>query len=181
MKKRTVVRSHIILLIEGRLLLLFCIGVSLWALWIAVSDIRTFSFSEILPCLIFILLFAPAVIFVIHWFWQLCFYKLIVTDEYIQWRCLFCKSITLPIADVKYVKVTSFNEGNMLKDINMYHAQEYVLLSTTPLPRKRIDKIRSGGNLIRVMYTTKLARVLGEALGIHGGVFRFLENRRRKR
>lgn len=111
------------------------------------------------------------VCFAEHYLWQLCFGKIIITDKYIRWRCLFCKSITLPVEEVKYTRVCTFSEGNMLYSKNSYNAGFlYVLLSSSPLPGKRIDKIRCKGKLIRFMLTDKLCEALVQTLP-NGAVF----------
>ena len=179
-RKRQVFRSHIILLIEGRILCLLMIGIWPYVIFNIIQgqilwDIK--GFASIL-CLIFIGASMILTIFVCEYLWQLCFGKLIITEEYIIWKCLFCKNIVLKIDDVKYCKPCTFLEENYLRMAGIYQTSyEYVLISTDPLPNKRIDKIRSKGTLIRFVLSDKLSDTLGEILP-NGGTFRAIKRKR---
>ena len=183
MKKRQVFRPNIVLLVEGRLLLLILLGFPIYlacetcysSIYLKLVNNIPIDKTNILGFFILEIMLFSAAAFLCHWLWQLCFGKLIITDEYIQWRCLFCKKITLPVEEIFYVKAISFTDGNYLKDYKIYNSNfEYALLSSEPLPNKRIDKIRCKDNLIRFMLTPDLCEALGEALPERGGVFRTL-------
>lgn len=188
MKKQKVFRSHIITVVEGRFLLLFSlypIGVMLRAIvkLVIIDQIKTgiLRIGETLLFLIGFLGCCFCFYFLCKMFWQISWGILIITEEEIIWKCLFCKSIKLKINEIKFTKICEFSEGNALKDIKVYSCSyEYLLLSTEPLPNKRIDKIRSKGNLIRFMISDKLCDVLGEVLP-NGGTFRAISRKRGKR
>lgn len=151
---------------------------------VIIDQIKTgiFRIGETLMFLLGFLVFCFAYYFLCKIFWQISWCKLIIKeDNKIIWKCLFNKSIILRIEDVKFAKPCSFLEGNYLKDMDIYQTNfEYVLLSSDPLPNKRIDKIQSKGTLIKFMLNDELCDTLGKILP-NGGTFRAISRKRGKR
>ena len=188
LKKRKVFRSHIIATVCGRVLLIFSLYPVCSMLYaiiklVIIDQIKTgiFRIGETLMFLLGFLGFCFAYYFLCKIFWQVSWGKLIITDDKIIWRCLFNKSIVLAIEDVKYAKPCSFTDGNYLKNTDIYQTGfEYVLLSSEPLPNKRIDRIQSKGKLIKFLLNDELCDDLGKILP-NGGNFRAISRKRGKR
>lgn len=101
----------------------------------------------------------------LSYYWQPYWGKLILTEDAITWRCLFCKPITIPYNEMCYVEVRAFTTGNALYRPGCNEGDFlHLLLSSHPLPQKRIDKIRSGKDLIKFHYTPEVAATLCEAI-----------------
>ena len=160
MKK--VFRTHLLLVIEGRLLTslfaAFGPSMTLLSIWLAIEVDMGVSILIFIISICFCLLSA----FVLPHFWEQCWGKLIITDTYVMWRCLFCKPIKISYDELRYVKLTSFQEGNVYRNRDYYKTGYlYLLLSSEPLPKLRIDKIRSKNKLIKFpLYDKKLGNVL---------------------
>ena len=189
LKKQKVFRSHIIAVVGGRVLLIFSLYPFCSMLYaiiklVIIDQIKTgiFRIGETLLFLFGFLGFCFAYSFLCKMFWQISWCKLIITeDNKIIWKCLFNKSIVLAVNDVKYSKPCSFMDGNYLKDVGIYqNSFEYVLLSSNPIPNKRIDKIQSKGMLIKFMLNDELCDTLGKILP-NGGTFRAISRKRGKR
>lgn len=93
--------------------------------------------------------------------------NLVITKKHIIYFGLFLPFVRLKIEDVKFVDVRVFKDGNKMYDsIPAFDAFTHVLLSTRPLPQKRIDKIRSSWRkkLIRFELNSRLSKSLSESL-----------------
>jgi hypothetical protein len=90
-------------------------------------------------------------IWVAEYFWQLCWGKLIITNDCIIWKCLFCKKQVIFPKETKHLKKVYFDEGNAVANSKAYkNSFCYILISKNKnLPNLRIDKIRSGKGLIK--------------------------------
>ncbi len=140
MKK--VFRSHIILLLEGRLfcfIMLFCLALFGYAI------VQCFREKEILSFIMFLFLEIVAVLifYATFWrfFWPLIWGKLIIDDTGVKWKCLFKKSIFLSWNECKYVGFETFTEGNVIK-VDFYNTGfRYIYFSTTPYPKEFSGKI----------------------------------------
>ena len=160
MKK--VFRTHIILVIEGRLLTsLFVITgplMTLYLLWCILEG----DFGMALLVFITNVFYYWLSIFALRYLWQQCWGKLIITEKYIIWRALFCKPIKITYDELRYVKLESFKDGNVYKNRDYYKTGFlYILLSSNPLPKMRIDKIYSKNKLIKFpLYNKKLGNTL---------------------
>jgi len=164
MKK--VFRTHIILVIEGRLLLSSIVITGPLMTLLLLWRILEADFGMALLVFITNAFWYWSSIFILRYFWQQCWGKLIVTDKYIIWRCLFCRPIKITYDELRYVKLVSFQEGNVYKNRDYYKTGFlYMLLSSEPLPQMRIDKIHSKNKLIKFpLYNKKLGNTLFTAL-----------------
>lgn len=141
MRKKYVVRTHPVLFFGGRLLLV------LFLAFMAATIILSFVFRHLI-FVIDAIIFVPLGIFVLYNFWHNCFGKLVITEKYVRYRCLFTLSVTLSAEDIKYIDIREFREGNVAAPKNGV-CQKYLLLSSEPLPSKRIDKIKRNRKLIK--------------------------------
>ena len=99
----------------------------------------------------------------IYWLWPLCFGVLTLTEGYVKWHALFMRSVKIPYSELRYVEIRHFDEGNVVPDL-YGTGQMYLLLSSKSLPKKRIDKIRSGDGLIKYQFLMRDAAVFSEYL-----------------
>ena len=99
----------------------------------------------------------------IYWLWPQCFGEVTLTEDYVKWHALFMRSIKIPYSELRYVEIRHFGEGNVVPDL-YGTGQMYLLLSSKSLPKKRIDKIRSGNGLIKYQFLMRDAAVFSEYL-----------------
>lgn len=99
----------------------------------------------------------------IYWLWPQCFGEVTLTEDYVKWHALFMRSIKIPYSELRYVEIHHFGEGNVVPDL-YGTGQMYLLLSSKSLPKKRIDKIRSGNGLIKYQFLMRDAAVFSEYL-----------------
>ena len=95
--------------------------------------------------------------------WPLIFGELTLTADYVKWHALFMRSVKIPYSELRYVEIRHFDEGNVVPDL-YGTGQMYLLLSSKSLPKKRIDKIRSGDGLIKYQFLMRDAAVFSEYL-----------------
>ncbi|MEE0802444.1 MAG: hypothetical protein UIJ86_01945 [Oscillospiraceae bacterium] len=93
--------------------------------------------------------------------WPLIFGELTMTADYVKWHALFMRSVKIPYSELRYVEIRHFDEGNVVPDL-YGTGQMYLLLSSKPLPKKRIDKIRCGDGLIKYQFLMRDAQTLSE-------------------
>ena len=99
----------------------------------------------------------------IYWLWPQCFGGVTLTEDYVKWHALFMRSVKVPYSELRYVEIRHFDEGNVVPDL-YGTGQMYLLLSSKSLPKKRIDKIRSGDGLIKYQFLMRDAAVFSEYL-----------------
>lgn len=99
----------------------------------------------------------------IYWLWPQCFGEVTLTEDYVKWHALFMRSVKVPYSELRYVEIRHFDEGNVVPDL-YGTGQMYLLLSSKSLPKKRIDKIRSGDGLIKYQFLMRDAAVFSEYL-----------------
>lgn len=99
----------------------------------------------------------------IYWLWPQCFGEVTLTEDYVKWHALFMRSVKVPYSELRYVEIRHFDEGNVVLDL-YGTGQMYLLLSSKSLPKKRIDKIRSGDGLIKYQFLMRDAAVFSEYL-----------------
>ena len=159
MKKRIHIYPHIILLI-GRFFFPFLANL-LAPLFLYVT---LFHFEEIgILGIISSLVTVPMTIYIDLYLWDHCFGTLLITDDYIKYYGLFLPSVKIKFDDIKYMEIRTFKEGNVLySESPVVGAYQFILLSTSPLPSKRIDKIHSSRKrkLIKFAISEKLCRAL---------------------
>lgn len=137
-------------MIEGRLFLLLSALVGPAILYLTIWFVSEKDYAFTIYGIIAFCIISPVCFFLLRYFWQLCWGKLILTDEYILWKCFFYKSVKIKYDDIRCLKITAFQEGNMYRSHDYYRSGFlYLLLSSTHLPQKRVDKIYSGKGIIK--------------------------------
>lgn len=167
-KDKKVIRPHLVLLIEGRLLLLL-LALGPLAMWYGVFAVFRDETQGMDMTVILFGLFVAAITGCCAWvewyFWHHCWGKLIITQDAVTWKCLFCKTVRIPMSDIRYVDIRAFTQGNVVRNADIYKTGfRYLLISSKPFPKKRIDKIRSGSGLIKFRCNDKICQALYEAL-----------------
>lgn len=120
-----------------------------------------FNFADLLGIVISSAVIAATFFYFIPHYWPLCFGKLTLTEGYVKWHALFMRSVKIPYSELRYVEIRHFDEGNVVPDL-YGTGQMYLLLSSKSLPKKRIDKIRSGDGLIKYQFLMRDAQTLSE-------------------
>ena len=155
-KKRKTLYPHVILLV-ARLMCLMFVAIPIVLIYgMIVEGFKVWYF--VITC-VMTLLFA----YNIYWLWPLCFGELTLTEDYVKWHALFMRSVKIPYSELRYVEIRHFDEGNVVPDL-YGTGQMYLLLSSKSLPKKRIDKIRSGDGLIKYQFLMRDAAVFSEYL-----------------
>lgn len=103
--KRKVFHEHIILLTEGRFLMLAVLVVMVWFLYLFVRDRMagmTLAWWEI-P---FLLLVEVSLYYaLLRQFWYRCFGRLMVTEDEIVWKCHFMRTVRLRKTEIRYTGI----------------------------------------------------------------------------
>lgn len=168
MKKKHIFPNPI-LVIGGRILLILInIFVPfIWLLALIDTDITAIVLTGILT-----IPMVPCIIVVNRFLWSQCFGEIIVTEKEIIYLGLFLPIVRLRYDEIKHVDIRTFDEGNVMFNrnvgrnsinIDMY---KFILISPKPLPRVRIDKIRSSRKrkLIKFAVSKKLCEAIVDKL-----------------
>lgn len=155
---RKTLYPHIILLTEGRLFFLMLAIFPFWILYVVLRQYQGWQY-----CIILLVVIVPCSIYINRIFWPLCFGELTLTKDYVKWHGLFLRSVKIPYSELRYVEIRRFDEGNVAPDF-YGTGQMYLLLSTKPLPKERIDKIRCGDGLVKYQFLMRDAAVFSEYL-----------------
>lgn len=155
-------RTHIILVTEGRLLaLLLPTGIMVWLYQAVKWYINTLHFVFLIS-----ILFASGMLFLCFYlaktYWQLFWGKLIITDNCLKWRCIGCKTQTIPLENVKQLYVCSFAQGNIVRNIYQTGFRYVVIVSKTGVQKKHGGRIKSGNGVISFPYSLRLRKSLRE-------------------
>ena len=99
--KRRVFHEHIVLLIEGRLLMLLFVSTTGFIWFLFFRDTPNFLDRAILfPLCITALVCIP-----LHEFWYRCFGRLVVTEDEIVWKCPFMRTVRLRKTEIRYTGI----------------------------------------------------------------------------
>lgn len=135
--KRKVFHEHIILLTEGRFLMLAVLIVMVWFLYLFVRDRMagmTLAWWEI-P---FLLLVEVSLYYaLLRQFWYRCFGRLMVTEDEIVWKCPFMRTVRLKKAEIRYTGIDYRWPGPAQKAVTPV---DMAYFSTTPYPQKCRNK-----------------------------------------
>ena len=155
-KKRKTLYPHVILLVARLMCLMFAAMpiVLIYGMIVEGFKVWYFVITGVMT-----LLFAYS----IYWLWPQCFGEVTLTEDYVKWHALFMRSVKVPYSELRYVEIRHFDEGNVVPDL-YGTGQMYLLLSSKSLPKKRIDKIRSGDGLIKYQFLMRDAAVFSEYL-----------------
>lgn len=162
MKKSKIIFPHPILLIEGSIFFIILLALTTYTWYVTL-----FRFSEGgIPATILAIAFSACLVWFHVIFGHHIFSRLLITDKYIIYYGLFLPTVKLAFEDIKYIEIRTFNRGNVMYNKNSPNVDSYkfILLSSSVLPQKRIDKIRSSRKqaLIKFAVSYKLCRALAE-------------------
>lgn len=156
--QRCVFHEHIILLTEGRFLMLAVLAFMVWFLYLFVGDKvtgTTLSWWEI-P---FTLLVEVSLYYaLLHQFWYRCFGRLVVTEDEIVWKCPFMRTVRLQKAEIRYVGIDYRWPGLAQKAVTPV---DMAYFSTTPYPQECRNKnylLRNKKGFIKFPASEKLCR-----------------------
>lgn len=156
--QRCVFHEHVILLTEGRFLMLAVLAFMVWFLYLFVRDKvagTTLLWWEI-P---FILLVEVSLYYaVLHQFWYRCFGRLVVTEDEIVWKCPFMRTVRLQKAEIRYVGIDYRWPGLAQKAVTPV---DMAYFSTTPYPQECRNKnylLRNKQGFIKFPASEKLCR-----------------------
>lgn len=156
--KRQVFHEHIILLIEGRLLMLLFVGFVLFMWYLLLRDRP----SPLGLAVLFNLGVTALVCIPLHAFWYRCFGRLIVTKNELVWKCPFMKTRRLDRAEIKYAGVDFRFSSNSLRSLT---TMDMLYFSKHPYPEKyagRSYKLRPNDDFIKFHASKKLCLCLRE-------------------
>lgn len=131
--KRRVFHEHIILLIEGRLLMLLFVSTTGFIWYLFFRDTPALLDKAILfPIYVTVLACIP-----LHEFWYRCFGRLVVTEDEIVWKCPFMRTVRLKKAEIRYTGIDYRWPGPAQKAVTPV---DMAYFSTTPYPQKCRNK-----------------------------------------
>jgi hypothetical protein len=160
MKRKKVLRPHIILLTEGRLFTLIMI-VGVIAI-VSAALYLTFSNGAVWS-LILAIAVPVAQIYTLNFLWEQVWGKLILKEDRIVWRCLFRRKIEIKYTDIKRVASRDFGSRNVIK-VDLYKTgfQWFLISTDCTLPSKPIDKIKCKKGLIKWRNSDKACQAMRE-------------------
>lgn len=131
--KRRVFHEHIILLIEGRLLMLLFVSTTGFIWYLFFRDTPALLDKAILfPICVTVLACIP-----LHEFWYRCFGRLVVTEDEIVWKCPSMRTVRLKKAEIRYTGIDYRWPGPAQKAVTPV---DMAYFSTTPYPQKCRNK-----------------------------------------
>ena len=131
--KRRVFHEHIILLIEGRLLMLLFVSTTGFIWYLFFRDTPALLDKAILfPICVTVLACIP-----LHEFWYRWFGRLVVTEDEIVWKCPFMRTVRLKKAEIRYTGIDYRWPGPAQKAVTPV---DMAYFSTTPYPQKCRNK-----------------------------------------
>ena len=131
--KRRVFHEHIILLIEGRLLMLLFVSTTGFIWYLFFRDTPALLDKAILfPICVTVLACIP-----LHEFWYRCFGRLVVTEDEIVWKCPFMRTVRLKKAEIRYTGIDYRWPGPAQKAVTPV---DMAYFSTPPYPQKCRNK-----------------------------------------
>jgi hypothetical protein len=138
---------------EGRAFLLFSIAVMSFIIIIFTRFlIIDWSLEKLIYLAFMILIILPLMCFVLYHLWYRCFGKIIISDNCIEWRCIFMRSHRLSFDKCKYAGIQIFWKDNVVK-YDIYNTGfAFIYVSTKPYPSEyegRIDKLRCTDEFIK--------------------------------
>lgn len=151
-RRRQVFHEHIILLIEGRLLMLLFVGFVLFMWYLLLRDRP----SPLGLAILFNLGVTALVCIPLYTFWYRCFGRLIVTEDEIIWKCPFMKTRRLDRTEIKYTGFDFRFSSGSLRSIS---TMDMIYFSKHPYPEKYVGrsyKLRPNDDFIKFHASKKL-------------------------
>ena len=159
--KRTIFPNLFLLFAGTFMFILYC-GILLFTLYHAVYD-TVIQFSTdgyyALGGFIFMLIWAIILYHLLHY---QCMGVMKINDKYVKYCGPLLPTVKFKIEDIKYIDIRTFKEGNVVYTEGSIDAYKFILLSSRPLPNKRIDKIRPSRRkkIIKFAVSYKLCEAL---------------------
>ena len=160
MKK--VFRPHIILFLGGRFFTLFVSSIILLAL-VACTHFAFFENDIDIVFLVFLLImvgFAILIAWLFDYLWPLIWGKLIITEDEIIWKCVFCKSVRIKFSDIYYIGIRNFGDRNYIQADIYRTGFQYLIISSNGVPMQPIDKVRCKKGVIKWMCSPNVCKIL---------------------
>ncbi len=164
MKKN--IRPHVILCTAGRLFTLIMTVAPLFML----AMFAKFAFFSgrvdyaFIPLVIFALALCFLVIWIMRFLWQQIWGKLILEDDKLTWKCLFCPRVQIKYSDIKSVTVRNFGSRNAVKTDMYKTGFQFIIITSGPSPSQPVDKMRCGRGLIKWAKTAAVCDALRRVL-----------------
>ena len=163
---RKVFRPHIILCTEGRLFTIVFIVTPLIMLYMFVK--LAFFSGEIDYRFTPLILFAIGMNILVWWlmrfFWQQIWGKLILDENKITWKCMFCPEVQIEYSNIKFIAVRNFGNRNVVH-VDIYKTGfQFILITTQSLPTLPIDKIRCKKGVIKWAKSDAVCEALSEVV-----------------
>ena len=158
---KRVVRPPMVLCIGGRIMMLLFIAFPILLLYKFVEfAIRGEVMIQFLICG---LGFGALIVWLLGFFWQTIWGKLIFTDTELIWKCFRCKTVKMKYVDIKRIEVRSLGDRDVVKRDPYKTGHGYILISEScVLPTLTIDKIQCGKGLIKWLKTPVACEALRE-------------------
>jgi len=173
---------HIVLLFLGRFFFLF---LNVFSIVLTVNILRIFVDNFTITA-VFYILFLLGLDFLCLWltkyFWQQIWGKLILEEDRIVWKCLFCKTVSIPYSSIRHVSIHSFYEQNVIRYDIYKTGFCYCVISKSPCPIRRVDKVKCSNGTIKWMCSEKFCLELMKKIPpqYSAPISRYLKNHKRK-
>lgn len=162
--KRKVFHEHIILLTEGRFLMLAVLAVMVWLPYLFVQD----RMAEMMLAwweIPFLLLVEVSLYYaLLRQFWYRCFGCLMVTEDEIVWKCPFMRTVRLRKTEIRYTGIDYRWPGSARKAVTPV---DMAYFSTNSYPQECRNKsylLRNKKGFIKFPAGEKLCRYMSEWL-----------------
>lgn len=103
--KRKVFHEHIILLTEGRFLMLAVLAVMVWLPYLFVRDRMAGTMLAWWEIPFLLLVEVSLYYALLRQFWYRCFGCLVVTEDEIVWKCPFMRTVRLRKTEIRYTGI----------------------------------------------------------------------------
>ena len=156
--KRRVFHEHIILLTEGRFLMLAVLAFMVWILYLFMRDRVAGTMLSWWDIPLFLLIEVLSYYALLRQFWYRCFGRLVVTEDEIIWQCPFMRTVRLQKAEIRYVGIDYRWPGTAQKAVTPV---DMAYFSATPYPRECRNKnylLRNKKGFIKFPASEKLCR-----------------------
>lgn len=159
--KRTIF-PNLVLLVEGTVMFIMFCGLLLFTLYHAVYNTVIQFSAEGYSALVCFIMMLICNIGWYHLFHYQCLGVMKINDKYVKYCGPLLPTVKFKIEDIKYIDIRTFKEGNVVYSEGSIDAYKFILLSSRPLPNKRIDKIRPSRRkkIIKFAVSYKLCEAL---------------------
>ena len=162
--KQKVFHEHVILLTEGRLLLLATLAFMVWLPYLFMRDRLNGAILKWWEIPLVLLVEVSLYYGLLRQFWYRCFGRLVVTQDEIIWKCPFMRTVRLKKSEIKYTGIDYRWPGPAQKAVTPV---DMAYFSTKPYPQECWNKsylLRNKSGFIKFPASEKLCRYLKEWL-----------------